>query len=101
MIIKQRDYLIPNTNRYHAHVEINPVGEVDIDIVESQKHYHSNLDRVQFERKGEKVKVLGVDEHAGKTSKWQLTLASGDALDLNCAIEEANDELEILMRDLV
>jgi hypothetical protein len=101
MTIKQRDYLIPNANRDHAHVEINPVGEVDIDIVESRKHYHANLDKVRFEHQGDKVKVVGFHDDGVKKSRWQLTLASRDALDLNFAIEEANDEMEILLRDLV
>ncbi|MGL6261408.1 hypothetical protein [Vibrio sp. WXL103] len=100
MITKHRDYLIPNTKSFHAHVEINPVGEVDIDIIESRKHYHSSLEKLKFEPKGEKVKVVGCDESGGR-KVWQLTLASTDALDLNHVIEEANDEYEILMRDLI
>ena len=99
MLAKHRDYLLHGTQNFHAHVQVNPIGQLDVDIVEKREHHSASFESLAFKKVGSKTIVSGCDEK-NKKSKWQLTLAKKDAEELNLLIEEANEEYEILMRDL-
>ncbi|GAA5647839.1 MULTISPECIES: hypothetical protein [Vibrio] len=100
MIAKHRNYLLMGTEYFHARMQVNPVGVLDVDIVENQQHYRSNFDDLKFEKQGKHVRVIGREEVRG-ARPWQLTLAEKDADDLHQIIEQASEELEILHRDLM
>ncbi|SHF07351.1 hypothetical protein [Vibrio gazogenes] len=98
MITIHRDYLLVHRgNKDHAHVKVNPVGHIDIELNSCQACYHSAFDDVHFEKTGQKTKLTGNDH---SSSPWQVMLSDNDAKELNHLIEEANDVYETLMRDL-
>jgi len=101
MIAKHRDYLLQDTKNFHAHIQVNPIGILDVDIVEKREHHSSSFDSLAFKKVGSKTIVSGCEERGRKKSQWQLTLTKRDAEELNLLIEDANEEYEILMRDLL
>ncbi|MEI8634374.1 hypothetical protein P4S72_24845 [Vibrio sp. PP-XX7] len=99
MIKVHRDYLTRDKHHRRAHVEVNPVGYLDIDIIGRNECYHCDFEYIYFENSGEKTKVIGHEQ--GKNNKvWQLMLSDQDARELTHLIEEANETYELLMKDL-
>ncbi|MGY3572223.1 hypothetical protein [Vibrio paucivorans] len=98
MIAKQRNYIVQGKTNLHALVQVNPIGELDVEIVETHKHHHTDFENLSFKRSGSRTLLVGRD--AKQAKPWQVTLASQDADELNHLIQEANEEFETLMRDL-
>ncbi|PFG57920.1 hypothetical protein ATG66_0420 [Vibrio sp. ES.051] len=97
MIAVHRDYRLSNSSGLHAHVEVNPVGKLEVEIVELQERHTTEFDNLSFESCGCETRICGQDE----TTPWQVNLAVTDALELSHLVEEANEEYEILMNDLM
>lgn len=96
MITKHRDYQLQDSNHFHAHVEINPVGVLDVEILENKQHHQAEFNELSFMKIGGHTRLCG--QHDKKP--WQLALANKDAEEINRLIDQASEELEILMRDL-
>tara|TARA_Y100001956_G_C4128832_1_gene192177 strand:+ start:5744 stop:6034 length:291 start_codon:yes stop_codon:yes gene_type:complete len=96
MITKHRDYQLQDNNHFHAHVEINPIGVLDVEIVENKQHHQAEFSELSF------MKVDGHTRLCGRqdATPWQLELNNKDAEEINRLIDQASEELEILMRDL-
>lgn len=98
MIKTHRNFILHGTPKHHAHVHINPIGELDIDIVESHEHHHTEFSSLSFKRSKQSTLLQGVDIE--QKQSWQLTLDNKDAEELTTIIQRANDDFEELMRDL-
>ncbi|GLT16862.1 hypothetical protein GCM10007938_06390 [Vibrio zhanjiangensis] len=96
MISTFRDYELRDTNHYHAHIEVNPIGVLDVDIIEKKEHHQTDLCDISFEKLAGKTRVKGKEAK----HQWQLDLDDKDANELHQLISEANEEYETLMRDL-
>lgn len=97
MITVYREYPLSNHPNLHARVEVNPIGQLDIEIVELCEKHSSEFDHLSFESKGSAICVCGKDQ----LSAWQLSLTNGDGQELSLLIDKANEEYETLMRDLM
>lgn len=100
MIKKHRNYLLKDATRLHAHVHVIPTGLLEIEIVEKRQYHAAEFEHLHFERKGKITELVGKDTLCGKPIKWQVPLKNEDANELEQLIEQASEELEILMRDL-
>ncbi|MGF1750122.1 MULTISPECIES: hypothetical protein [Vibrio] len=98
MIKTHRNFLLPESNGHHVNIDINPIGHLDIDIVELKEHHDSEFEQLTFKHAGSVTHIQGVDEHSNQL--WNIPLHCQDAHELNALILRANDELETLMRDL-
>ncbi|MEF1172551.1 hypothetical protein [Vibrio sinaloensis] len=94
MISVHRDYQLHDQN--HAHVEINPVGLLDVDIKENKVHHQAEFSELSFRKVGQHTRLSA----QGEQKPWQLELTNKDAEEINRLIDSANEELETLMRDL-
>jgi len=95
-----RDYIIQNQHHFHAHIEVNPIGRLECEILESRESHHVDFDRISFENLEGATKLTGCDEK-GRSEAWHLVLTNQDAQELNQLISLAKEEYEILMRDLM
>ncbi|MGR5349819.1 hypothetical protein [Vibrio mediterranei] len=98
MIITHRSFLLQNSQKEHARVHVNPVGELDIDIVESEQHHDTDFEHLVFKRSATGTVVAGIDKN--NQTNWQYTLSNTDADELNTLVKHANEDFEQLMRDL-
>ncbi|MCG9577041.1 hypothetical protein [Vibrio tubiashii] len=96
MISVHREYELIDVNHSHAHVEINPIGLIDVEIMENKQHHQAEFSELSFQ------KVGGHTRLCGKQNKkpWQLELDNKDAEEINRLIDQASEEFETLMRDL-
>lgn len=97
MITVHREYSLQNCLGLHANVEINPTGKLDVNIVELDEYHSTDFCDLSFESHGGATRVCGKE---GATP-WQVNLARKDALELSYLVDEANEEYEILMSDLM
>ncbi|MDD1782676.1 hypothetical protein LRP49_16005 [Enterovibrio sp. ZSDZ35] len=100
MQARHRNYLLKDTKQLHAHVQVIPTGLIEVEIVEKHQCHAAEFEHLRFERSGRVTKLVGKHTSNGKPIHWQLPLANDDARELENLIEEASEELEILMRDL-
>ncbi|WP_428773982.1 hypothetical protein [Vibrio sp.] len=100
MLAKHRNYLLQDAKPLHAHVEVIPTGLIAVEILEKHQNHQSEFDQLHFDRSGNTTKLVGKEVYRGRPVEWQLPLAEQDANELEHLIEEASEELEILMRDL-
>ena len=96
MISTFRDYELQDKNHCHAHIEVNPTGLLDVDITEKNEHHQTELCDISFEKLDGKTRIKGKEAQ----HQWQMDLDDRDATELHHLISEANEEYEILMRDL-
>ncbi|EEY71220.1 hypothetical protein VHA_003079 [Grimontia hollisae CIP 101886] len=73
---------------------------MEVEILEKRQRHAAEFEHLKFERSGRVTKLVGKHTSNGKPVHWQLPLANDDAKELENLIEEASEELEILMRDL-
>ena len=97
MIAVHREYCLSNSPDLHAHVEVNPVGKLEVEIVELQERHITEFEDLSFESRGAQTRICGKED----TVLWQFILAKTDALELSHLVDEANEEYETLMSDLM
>ncbi|MBR9788314.1 MAG: hypothetical protein GYB40_10300 [Vibrionaceae bacterium] len=97
MIAIHRDYCLSRRPDLHAHVEVNPVGKLKVEIVELQQCHSTAFDDLSFENRGNETCICGKENAA----PWQFKLAVSDAKELSHLVEEASEEYETLMNDLM
>ncbi|GMQ49014.1 hypothetical protein [Vibrio sp. 10N] len=98
MIKTHHNFLLSGSPQRHAHVHVNPVGEVDVDIVELDEHHNTEFTALKFQRSQHSTLLKGMEISDHKS--WQISLNNRDADELNKIIERANEDFEQLMRDL-
>ena len=97
MITIHRKYCLSNPPNVHARVEVNPAGKLEVEIVELNERHSSEFNDLYFELSAGAIRVCG----KGETAAWQLSLKNGDGLELSTLVNNANEEYETLMRDLM
>lgn len=100
MLTERRQFILPGDTGFHADITVNPTGELDVNIVEKDNHLTGEFAELCFYTSGKKTELVCKDQHVPDTVRWHLLLASDDARELAKLIELAEDEYEILMRDL-
>ncbi|KZN33189.1 hypothetical protein [Pseudoalteromonas luteoviolacea] len=96
MISVHREYCLSGDKNLHAHVEVYPTGTLDVDIVELHEHHTTEFNNIKYEHNGADIALTGKE---GAVT-WQVILKERDARELSHLIADANEEYEILMRDL-
>ncbi len=79
MIAVHRNYLLENAKHWHAHVAVNPVGIIDIEIKENRAHHRSNFDDLKFQTIANTTRLTG----RNKSARWEVVLSAKDARELN------------------
>ncbi|ELV8811293.1 hypothetical protein QNE21_002073 [Vibrio vulnificus] len=96
MITVHRDYRVSIKPERYAHVEINPVGKLDVEIKGQRQHYVVDFEQLAFSSDEQGVALVCQKAY----SPWKVMLATADAQELKSLVKEAQEEYEILMRDL-
>ena len=81
----------------YTHIEVNPVGKLEVEIVELQERHITEFEDLSFEIRGAQTRIYGKEGMV----PWQFNLAKPDALELPHLVDEANEEYETSMRDLM
>lgn len=97
MIAIHRKYSLSNRPNLHARFEVNPIGRLEVEIVELHERHSTEFEDLSFKSRGNTIEVCGKEERV----PWQCGLAATDAQELSSLVEEANEEYEVLMRDLM
>lgn len=100
MFAKHRSYILAEKTHPKAYITVNPTGTLHIDVKDEKKALDGDFGDLLFKKNG-KVTALFCMKH-GKQKKhcWHIDLAREDAQELTRLIHEAEDEFELLMRDL-
>lgn len=96
MITVHRHYRVAGKPQLHAHIEVNPLGRLCVDVMETHQHHVAEFEQVKFEKQSGHTRIVSTN----KKRPWQLSLEEPDARELSHLIEDATDELERLMNDL-
>ncbi len=99
MLAKCRQYTLPGTPELHANINVIPTGMLHVEILEDRRCIDADFEQLSFKTHG-RMTDLVCYSGSGKKESWNLGLSSEDARDLAKLIESAEEELEILMRDL-
>ncbi|QUJ70262.1 hypothetical protein KDD30_19260 (plasmid) [Photobacterium sp. GJ3] len=100
MLAEHRQYLLPDGNGSHLDVTVIPTGFLEVEIMEEHDKYQAEFDELLFLANGKKTELVCRDHAGGECVRWQVKMASEDARELAKLIELAEDEFELLMRDL-
>ncbi|PSU48919.1 hypothetical protein C9J12_10495 [Photobacterium frigidiphilum] len=84
----------------HAHLTVNPLGVLYIDIVEEHRKLKANFEDLLFESNGKTTGLVCIKHGKSKHKRWHVDLSSNDAKELTTLINSAREEYETLMRDL-
>ncbi|EGU49384.1 hypothetical protein VII00023_10120 [Vibrio ichthyoenteri ATCC 700023] len=97
MITVERKYCLSDSPDLHARVEVNPLGKLEVEIIELNQRHSSEFDDLSFICSEGGIRVCGKDN----ALSWHLSLATGDGLELSNLVDNAHEEYETLMRDLM
>lgn len=78
MITVHRDYRVSIKPERYAHVEINPVGKLDVEIKGQRQHYVADFEQLAFSSDEQGVALVCQKAH----SPWKVMLATADAQEL-------------------
>ncbi|WP_026958226.1 hypothetical protein [Aliagarivorans taiwanensis] len=96
MLVTYKHYTLPQ-DHVHAHVAFTPLGELDVLLEEQQQVLHAEFELLTFTSD---AKLQCFDSTQHQHVEWQVQLNPNDAKELMFAIQDAQEEFEILMRDL-
>lgn len=100
MLAERRQFTLPGKKALHADITVIPTGELEVDIKEKHNHLTAEFDELQFCCGVKNTDLICKDQLGKHTVRWHIYLANNDAKELEKMIEEAEEEFEILMRDL-
>ena len=100
MHTKHLSCLLPGKRHHHARIDINPKGFIRVNIVENKQSYTAKFEELCFECKGSIPSVVCCDLISPSRKHCRIYLSSDDARALLNSMVEAQEEYEILMRDL-
>lgn len=98
MFAKRRAYILAKKTHPKAQVTVNPTGNLHIDVKDEKKALDGNFEDLSFKQDG-KITVLFCLKHDNQRY-WRIELSEKDAKELIQLIHEAEDEFELIMRDL-
>ncbi|WP_064608351.1 hypothetical protein [Photobacterium sp. J15] len=100
MLAVHRQFILPGHRGLHADVTVIPTGELEVNIKEKNNSLKAEFDDLYFFSSGKATDIVCRDPVSHDEVRWQLHMASDDARELAKIIESAEEEFEILMRDL-
>ena len=100
MFAKHRSYVLAGKGHHHAHLTVNPLGTLYIEIVEEDKKFKAEFEDLLFENNEKTTGLVCIKHGKLKHKCWHVDLSCNDAKELTMLINDARDEYEILMRDL-
>lgn len=100
MYTKRLSCLLPGKLHFHAHIDINPKGYIRVRIVEKKQTHVAKFEDLRFEYKHSCPGVVCCEYARPPEKHWHFYLSANDARELISSMVEAEDEYEILMRDL-
>ncbi|MCQ1056870.1 hypothetical protein ACQKPX_11685 [Photobacterium sp. DNB23_23_1] len=100
MLAEHRHFILPGESKLHADVTISPVGELEVNILEQNNRLSGEFDQLYFYSEGKETELICKNQLERDDVQWHLSLSSDDARELAKLIELAEEEYEILMRDL-
>lgn len=100
MLAVYRKYTLEDAKHLDAQIQVIPTGLIEIDIPEKKQHHSAEFTQLRFETKGKITHLVGKTYAHGKATQWKLPLDNADANELAFLIKDAEERLEILMRDL-
>ncbi|MGF1756532.1 hypothetical protein L4D76_01020 [Photobacterium sagamiensis] len=100
MHAKHRSYILVGKVPRSAHLTVNHIGILYIEIVEGHKKLEAEFKDLLFEHDGKTTGLFCIKHGKPKHKRWHVDLACNDAKELKMLINDARDEYEILMRDL-
>ena len=98
MLAEHRLFVLPGGCGLHADVCVIPTGILEVSIMEKNDKLKAEFDQLYFHVSGRKTELVCKENE--QSVRWQLNLTNNDARELALLIERAEDEYEILMRDL-
>lgn len=98
MLAEHRQFVLPGENGRCADVYVNASGTIKVNLAHQNCTLEGDFDQLSFHVSGRKTEL--VCQRASDHQAWQVNLANQDARELALLIERAEDEFEILMRDL-
>lgn len=84
---------LPESKGHFADIYVNPIGSVQVIVDNKPKPMQGEFHQLKIIQSGSKSTLNCQNE-------WQLDLSQQDAKELALLLEKAEDEFEILMRDL-
>ncbi|WP_413111838.1 hypothetical protein [Thaumasiovibrio sp. DFM-14] len=99
MLAKRRQFTLPGNPEMHAVVNVIPTGLLTVEIEEEHRSIDAEFEHIAFKVHDGMTDLVCYGD-SGKTECWNLGLYNEDARELARLIEYAEEELEILLRDL-
>ena len=100
LLTERRHYTLPGKKALHADVAVIPTGELEVDIKEKKDHLTAEFEELHFCCGRQQTDLVCQDQVGDHAIRWHIYLAKQDAEELEQLIENAEEEFEILMRDL-
>lgn len=72
MIAVHRDYCLSSSSELHAHVKVNPVGRLEVEIIELEERHTTEFDDLSFEVVGVKLEFVAKKTQPRGSSILQL-----------------------------
>lgn len=92
------DCVLRAPSKMKARVSICPTGVIKIELADKNTCYSCELEKICFEQNGKTICLVGCSYN--EQEPWRLNLNKEDARELKKRIDEMQDMVEILMRDL-
>ena len=100
LLAERRQYTLPGKKVLHADVTVIPTGELKVDIKEMHSHLKAEFEELHFCCGRSKTDLVCENQVGKHAVRWHIYLAKQDAEELEELIENAEEDYEILMRDL-
>ncbi|UTV29941.1 hypothetical protein [Photobacterium atrarenae] len=100
MLAEHRQFILPGQKELHANIKVIPTGELEVNIQEEAHQFQAEFEELYFYTAGNSTELVCREQLGSDAVRWQLYLANEDARELAKLIELAEEEFEILMRDL-
>lgn len=100
MLAEHRQFILPGQRERHANVTVIPTGELEVNIQEDANQLQAEFEELYFYSADNGTELVCKEQLGSDAVRWHLHLANEDARELAKLIEMAEEEFEILMRDL-
>ncbi|PSW20102.1 hypothetical protein C9I98_08560 [Photobacterium sanctipauli] len=100
MLAENRLFTLPDESGLHADITVVPTGELKVTILEKNSSMQGDFNQLYFYSDGKRTELVCKDQLVPENIQWHVHLANDDARELAKLIEMAEEEYEILMRDL-
>ncbi|PSU46925.1 hypothetical protein C9J12_17105 [Photobacterium frigidiphilum] len=100
MLAESREFILLDSRARHANIRVIPTGVLEVSIEEGNDKMQAEFAQLLFSSSGKKTGLVCRNSVSSNDVNWHLELSNADARELSLLIEQAEEEFEILMRDL-